>query len=474
MRYAKILTNDYNNGEGVAVSIFVTGCERHCKGCHNSELWDKNVGSRFDEVAKELIINSLMDKRVEKHLSILGGEPLNCYNYPEVLQLCKDVKERTGKTIWLWTGNELQEVISKYSHILEYVDFIKCGEYIEDLNEGNLNPKYTGSTNQKVYTVKDILERLRMEKVFMNKEDISIKKVEPKRFFEPVPKDKKKCKDDPILMPKRATKGSAGYDFYTPIDFDLKPGEKKLIFTNVRAFMQPGEVLLLDTTSGNGTKKGVVLANTLGVVDSDYYYADNGGNIGICVLNTNKSFEITGFETIEGQRIIYSTDPNKDNYIKSKKVRVPIVEDLTEENTIHFKAGDKIAQGFFVNYLSSDNCNGDAVRTGGFGSTDKTCREIIKERYTESSTVQTYIDILTGNEVQAIRWLVSNFREVDEFLNGTKHETLPSIHTVTIEGKEDTQVADKIGDFIVKENDGYFYVYDRCSFYENFTIKEEK
>lgn len=183
------------------------------------------------------------------------------------------------------------------------------------------------------------------------------------RGFELVPDEYRvHTKGETVLLPLRATATSAGYDFYTPIDVVIKPQQKVLIMTDVRAYMPDGEYLMLDVTSGIGVKKDCMLANTIGVVDADYYGCkSNGGNIGICLRNLRPQFELDGTDTY----YVLDLEGNKQQII------VPKIKDLTEENTVVFKAGDKIAQGIFVSYNSAANCNSEATRIGGFGSTDK-------------------------------------------------------------------------------------------------------
>lgn len=128
-------------------------------------------------------------------------------------------------------------------------------------------------------------------------------------------------------LPEQGSVGSAGYDFKMPIDTILKPGEKILVFTNVKAYMQNDEVLELYIRSSLGVKKGLVLSNQVGIIDSDYYSnSSNDGNIGIPLRNTSS-------------------------------------------DVIHLKKGEKVAQGIFKHFLRSDNCNSIHSRTGGFGST---------------------------------------------------------------------------------------------------------
>jgi dUTP pyrophosphatase len=109
--------------------------------------------------------------------------------------------------------------------------------------------------------------------------------------------------------------------------------------------------------SSIGTKFDLVLANTIGIIDSDYYNnSSNEGNIGICLKNTKPSMKLTGYDIV------------KDN---GREVIVPQIEDLTDENTVVIKPGERVAQVFFVNFLKSDNCNTEIDRQGGFGSTGR-------------------------------------------------------------------------------------------------------
>lgn len=129
-------------------------------------------------------------------------------------------------------------------------------------------------------------------------------------------------------IPKRSTLYSAGYDFVCPCDVELAPDEQEIIWTGIKAYMRPNEVLLLDVRSSIGIKKHLMLANTIGVIDSDYYNnPQNEGEIGICLKNCGK-------------------------------------ENIT------IKTGEKIAQGIFVNYLLADNDEITEQRQGGIGSTD--------------------------------------------------------------------------------------------------------
>ena len=135
---------------------------------------------------------------------------------------------------------------------------------------------------------------------------------------------------DQIKLPKRATTGSAGYDFYMPYDLVLEPGQTAKIPTGIRARMENGWVLCLFPRSGLGFKYYTRLANTVGIIDSDYYYSDNEGHIWVKIRN-------------EG---------NKDIFINQ---------------------GDAFCQAIFKPFLLADDDdfeNGED-RNGGFGSTTK-------------------------------------------------------------------------------------------------------
>ncbi len=130
-----------------------------------------------------------------------------------------------------------------------------------------------------------------------------------------------------IKLPRRATAGSAGYDFFAPCDFTLEPGSELVIETGVRARIAEGWFLLILPRSGSGFKYGVRLANTAGVIDSDYFQAENEGHIKIKLVGGNRAFCV--------------------------------------------KKGEAFAQGIFVPYGISESDDCEEIRRGGFGSTDK-------------------------------------------------------------------------------------------------------
>ncbi|MCJ7836066.1 deoxyuridine 5'-triphosphate nucleotidohydrolase [Cuneatibacter sp. NSJ-177] len=135
---------------------------------------------------------------------------------------------------------------------------------------------------------------------------------------------------DGIRLPARATKGSAGYDFYTPCPVHLAPGETMKIPTGIRAEMEEGWVLLIYPRSGLGFKYRLQMDNTVGVIDSDYFYSDNEGHIFVKVTNDSRS---------------------------GKEIDLP--------------AGVGFAQGIFMEYGITVDDAAEGIRNGGLGSTTR-------------------------------------------------------------------------------------------------------
>lgn len=149
MNYSKIKKYDISNGCGIRTSIFFTGCNFHCPGCFNPELWDKNSGTIFDENAKKQLLELLSDENCDG-LSILGGEPL--IQGEELLILLKEVKLKfPRKDIWLWTGYEISKVDkdSIQWEILQQCDYVTDGLFKEEFSNKKL--RFRGSSNQIIW-----------------------------------------------------------------------------------------------------------------------------------------------------------------------------------------------------------------------------------------------------------------------------------------------------------------------------------
>ena len=165
MNYASLKTYDTANGPGVRVSLFVSGCEHHCKDCFNSEAWDFNYGKEFTEIEENEILEACSKKYIAG-LTILGGEPFSIQNQPTVLKLIQHFKEKyPEKTLWMYTGYVLDKDLlpgqRKYVEgvtglILDFVDVLVDGPFI--LAERNLSLKFRGSNNQRILDKEKIKE----------------------------------------------------------------------------------------------------------------------------------------------------------------------------------------------------------------------------------------------------------------------------------------------------------------------------
>jgi anaerobic ribonucleoside-triphosphate reductase activating protein len=164
MNYADIKKIDVANGEGVRVSVFVSGCNHHCKGCFNQCAWDFNYGKKFTEKEEQQIID-YMNHDYISGLSLLGGEPLEPKNQEGLLPLVKKVKEKfPNKDIWCYTGFDFEkDVVEKMAknnettrELLKYIDIIVDGKFEEDKKD--LKLQFRGSSNQKIVDVKKSLQ----------------------------------------------------------------------------------------------------------------------------------------------------------------------------------------------------------------------------------------------------------------------------------------------------------------------------
>ena len=164
MNYADIKKIDVANGEGVRVSVFVSGCNHHCKGCFNQCAWDFNYGKKFTEKEEQQIID-YMNHDYISGLSLLGGEPLEPKNQEGLLPLVKKVKEKfPDKNIWCYTGFDFEkDVVGKMAknnettrELLKYIDLIVDGKFEEDKKD--LKLQFRGSSNQKIVDVKQSLQ----------------------------------------------------------------------------------------------------------------------------------------------------------------------------------------------------------------------------------------------------------------------------------------------------------------------------
>ena len=164
MYYGKIKKTDIANGPGVRVSLFVSGCRNHCKGCFQPETWDFNYGQEYDGVKTVNEIIEALSPEDISGLSILGGDPIERENISEVVTLCNLVKRLyPDKTIWLYTGYKYEDIAEMYPNVLEVIDVMVDGPFIEDLKDISL--VFRGSSNQRIINVPESLKSGRVVEV---------------------------------------------------------------------------------------------------------------------------------------------------------------------------------------------------------------------------------------------------------------------------------------------------------------------
>ena len=164
MKYAAIKKCDVANGPGVRVSVFVSGCNHHCKGCFNEKAWDFNYGNDFSDETIDGIIKDL-DKEYITGLSLLGGEPLERENQKGLVKLVKKVKEKLpNKTIWCYTGFDYEKDVMgrmyeqwpETKDLINNIDVLVDGKF--EMEKRNLNLQFRGSENQRLIDVKKSMQ----------------------------------------------------------------------------------------------------------------------------------------------------------------------------------------------------------------------------------------------------------------------------------------------------------------------------
>jgi anaerobic ribonucleoside-triphosphate reductase activating protein len=164
---------DQNNGSGLRVVLWLSGCSHHCKGCQNPQTWDPESGIPFDRFAEEEVFKEL-EKDYISGITFSGGDPLHENNIDEVYNLCLSIYNNySTKNIWLYTGytwNQIfypvvtddlnikrDEIIDKRKEIVKLCDVLVDGRYEEDKRSPNL--PWVGSSNQRVINVQESLDK---------------------------------------------------------------------------------------------------------------------------------------------------------------------------------------------------------------------------------------------------------------------------------------------------------------------------
>lgn len=170
MNYGEIKNYDIANGLGVRVTLFVSGCTHHCKGCFNPMTWDFNYGKPFTEDTEEQLLEMLAPDYIDG-LTLLGGEPMETDNQRALLPFLKKVKVRyPKKNIWCYTGYTLETDLLSESRarcevtdeMLSLIDVLVDGEFIE--KQKNISLAFRGSENQRII---DLPKTLAEEKTIL-------------------------------------------------------------------------------------------------------------------------------------------------------------------------------------------------------------------------------------------------------------------------------------------------------------------
>ena len=173
MNYAQIRSMDISNGDGIGVSLFVQGCDFHCKNCFNSETWDFSKGQEWNEKTKKQFLK-LVEKPFIQRVSILGGEPLHPENVQNVLKIVDEIRvSYPTKNIWLYTGYTWEQImypivtddlnferdyiIKARKELVSKCDVLIDGRYVDELRDVSLH--WRGSSNQRVINVQETLKQ---------------------------------------------------------------------------------------------------------------------------------------------------------------------------------------------------------------------------------------------------------------------------------------------------------------------------
>lgn len=170
MNYHNITYPDQNNGDGLRVVLWVSGCSHHCRNCQNPQTWNPENGIMFDNNAKKEILNELKNTYISG-ITFSGGDPLYVKNLGTIEKLIDEIRvSLPNKTIWLYTGYTWEYVFGNNSNepiqnlirqrIISKCDVVIDGEYIEELRDITLH--WRGSLNQRVINVKETLKQKRI------------------------------------------------------------------------------------------------------------------------------------------------------------------------------------------------------------------------------------------------------------------------------------------------------------------------
>ena len=168
MHVGEVMTADVANGEGMRVSVFVSGCRNHCKGCFQPQTWDFGYGEPFDEKVQKEVLDSLAPDYITG-ITLLGGEPFEQENQKELVPFMrKVVAQYPNKNVWAFTGYIYDKDLvaggrrhtEDTDELLSMIDVLVDGPFVEELKDITL--KFRGSSNQRVL---DLRETIRTGKI---------------------------------------------------------------------------------------------------------------------------------------------------------------------------------------------------------------------------------------------------------------------------------------------------------------------
>ncbi len=165
MNFGEIKNCDIANGLGCRVSLFVSGCTHHCKGCFNAQTWDFNFGEKFTEKTENYILDLLKPSYI-RGLSLLGGEPFEPENQKVLYPFLQKVKKLfPDKTVWCYSGYLFEEIVGDKQarcttdiskDMLSLIDVLVDGKFIE--SQKDIRLKFRGSSNQRIIDVQKSLK----------------------------------------------------------------------------------------------------------------------------------------------------------------------------------------------------------------------------------------------------------------------------------------------------------------------------
>lgn len=181
MKYHNITYPDMNNGDGLRVVLWLSGCSHHCKGCQNPQTWNPDSGIEFDLSAKEEIFEQLSNDYING-ITFSGGDPLHKNNIDEVLNLISEIRATfPNKTVWLYTGYKIEEIgfckamcnflkgncnfqealDNESENLIRQMIITQCDALVDgryDESKRNVNLPWVGSSNQRVIDVQKSLK----------------------------------------------------------------------------------------------------------------------------------------------------------------------------------------------------------------------------------------------------------------------------------------------------------------------------